>query len=773
MFRLDRKEQVITDQTDACGLKGDNILAILSHGDTLWIVCDKYIICHNQVQKENSRYSVHDANIFVSSFRHHAAFVDKEGCLYAGGHNGFIKIRPASQNVKKNEAGRVVVTDVKCDNRSVIFSPSVRESGNSIDQITLLPDARNIEILFSTLSYTSNHRVRYAYQLEGADKKWTYIEDGKHSAFYNRLDKGEYVLRIQATDPYGNWLKEESQLIIRRLPAWYETWYAYLLYAFMIMVPVYFLFRAYSKRMERKNNLKLQEGLTRMKLNYFTNVSHELLTPLTIISCVADDLEEKNDDPARQAEMLRINTNRMKRLLHQILDFRKVESGKMRLNVSNSHISSFVADTIASSFQPLAHKKDIRLTTDIMDGVWGYVNIDKLDNILFNLLSNAIKYTPSHKKINVALEVVYKEGYRHLVIKVQDEGSGIAEKDIKQIFTKFYNNRTNPGYKSNGIGLSLTKELVTLHHGSIDVSSEEGKGSLFTVEMPIDKEAYDDQEVVNASPGVVPEEQEVIPGQDNKPCVLFIDDNRDLRELVVRIFSKRYQILVAGSAPEGLELLKNSPVDIIICDVMMPQMDGLEFCRLIKSDLQTNHIPIIMLTAKNAPDDQVECYKAGAESYIAKPFETKILQARVDNLLETRKLWQQSFRSGMDINISHPDFQNPDASFMNDAIRCVERHIQESDFDIVQMASELNISRSTLSRKCRIIAGCTPLEFVRNIKLKYACSLLKNKSANISEVAYATGFSSPKYFTKCFKEEFGMTPTEYQGHVKGEKMCKE
>lgn len=761
LFRLDRKEQKITELTDACELKGDNILEILSHEDKIWIVCDKYIVCHNWIKKENITYSVNDANIFVSSFRYNAAFVDKDGCLYAGGHNGFIKILPDKQNVKRNQAEQVFVTDVKSDSRSVLFSPVEQEVGNSIYQIKLLPDARNIEITFSTLSYASSRRIKYAYQLEGVDKQWTYIENGKHFAFYNRLDKGKYIFRIKATDPMGNWMEKEQQLIIHRLPAWYETWYAYLLYTFFSIFLIYLLFHAFTKRMLRKNRLKIQEELTQIKLNYFTNISHELLTPLTIISCVADDLEENKDSSDRQVEILRTNTNRLKRLLHQILDFRKVENGKMSLNVSRSNISSLVSGIVASNFQPLTHKKDINLTTQIVDGIWGYLDIDKLDNILFNLLSNAIKYTPPLKKINVGMDVVYKEGYRYLVLRVEDEGIGIAEKDIKQIFIKFYNSRNHLGYKSNGIGLSLTKELITLHHGNIEVSSEVGKGSLFTVEIPIDKDVYNEQEIMDASPQIFQEEIGASI-QDDKPSILFIDDNRDLRELMHRIFNKKYEIITAESGLEGLELLKNNPVDIIICDIMMPYMNGLEFCRQIKGDLQTNHIPIIMLTAKNTPDDQIECYKAGAESYISKPFEIKILQARINNLLEARKLRQQSFRSRMDIDISHLDFQNPDESFINDAIKCVERHIQKPDFDIVQMASELNISRSTLGRKCKIIVGCTPLEFVRNIKLKYACNLLENKAVNISEIAYATGFSSPKYFTKCFKEEFGMTPSEYQ-----------
>ena len=762
LLRFDSSEEKMTDETEACGLTGDNILKILLYKDKIWIVCDKYIIRHHPATKENTAYFVNDPNIFVSSFRHSAAFVDEEGCLYAGGHNGFIKILPDRQNTNNKRTGQVLITDVKSDNRSVLFSPAGSETGNSVHKITLSPETRNIEILFSALSYTSGRRIKYAYQLEGADKKWTYIDNGKHSAFYNYLGKGEYTFRLKATDPYGNWMEEEQQLLIRRLPAWYETWYAYSFYTLFIVCIICLLFYAYTKRMEKKNKLKLQEELTQIKLNYFTNISHELLTPLTIISCVADDLEENKESSERQVEILRSNANRLKRLLQQILDFRKVESRKMEISVSKSNLSSFVSGIVASNFQSLAHQKSISLSTRIDDGIWGYMDIDKFDKILFNLLSNAIKYTPEHKKINVSLSAIYKEGCRFLVLNVEDEGIGIAEKDIKHIFTKFYNNKNHPGCQSNGIGLSLTKELVTLHHGTIEVSSEPGKGSVFTVEIPIDREVYSEREIAESSLLTVQEEETDTFIPDEKPCILFIDDNKDLRELIQHILSKKYQIFIAENALQGLELLKNTPVDIIICDIMMPQMNGLEFCQQIKGDIQTNHIPIIMLTAKNAVDDQIECYKAGAESYIAKPFEMKILQARIDNLLQSREQSRQSFRSKMEINISNLNYQTSDEEFLNNAMQCVERHIQESEFDTVQMANELHISRSTLSRKCKVISGCTPLEFIRNIKLKYACALLKKKTISISEVAYATGFSSPKYFTKCFKEEFGMTPTEYQ-----------
>ena len=763
LFRLDVRKQHITEQTDSCGLQGDNILKLLSHANNLWIVCDKYIIRHTP--GKNETYSVNDANIFVTSFRLGAAFIDEGGCLYAGGHNGFIKILPDSGNVKNCQPGQVFITDVKSDNRSVLFQPVGKENGNSIHEVTLLPHARNIEFRFSALNYTDGRKIKYAYRLMGEDKQWTYLENGEHTAFYNHLGKGIYTLQVKVTDPYGNWLNEPCSIRVHKLPAWYETWYTYLVYTLIAASLIYASFNAYFRRIARKNRLKLQEELTQIKLNYFTNISHELLTPLTLISCVTDDMEENKGNSDRQVEILRSNTNRLKRLLQQILDFRKVESGKMELNVSKSNLSSFISGIVASNFQPMAHKKDIRLMTRIEEGIWGYLDIDKLDKILFNLLSNAIKYTPEHKNIEVTANTVYKDGCRYLLLKVRDEGIGIAEKDLKHIFTKFYNTRNHAGYESNGIGLSLTKELITLHHGSIEVSSELGKGSLFSVEIPIDKEIYTEQELTDSIP-VYPEENTEDsnpPARDNRPHILFVDDNAELCELIRNLFNKKYHILTAQSAAEGFELLKDNAIDIIICDVMMPQTNGLEFCRRIKGDTQTNHIPIIMLTAKNTEEDRIECYQAGAESYIAKPFEMKVLQARISNLLQKQELCQKSFRSRMEINIDNIDYKSYDEKFLTDAMQCVEKHIQDPDFDLDRMASELHISRSTLTRKCKVIAGCTPLDFIRNIKLKYACALLRNdKAGNISEVAYATGFSSAKYFTKCFKEEFGMTPTEYQ-----------
>ena len=764
LLSLNAKKGKVTDETQCCGLNGDIITRILSHDKYLWIITNKYIVCHDLVLNDNIFYTTNDDNIFISSFRYGAAFLDDEGNLYAAGYEGFIKITPNKRDYSVASETGVLITDVKVNNESILFSQDGKDRFNSVKKVALDSNDRNIEILFSSLIYEDNSKIKYAYKLDGIDRNWTYIENGKHSAFYNRLGKGQYIFRVKATDTVGNWIDEERELIIFRMPAFYETWYAYLSYIILVVLVIYSAFWIYFRRTDRKNKAKFQEEMAQFKLNYFTNISHELLTPLTIISCVADDWEENSGNAVKQVNILRNNVNRLKRLLQQVLDFRKMDSGRMKLNVDKRNISSFIAGIVAVNFQALARKKSIRLSTEIKEEVWGYTDFDKLDKIFFNLLSNAIKYTPEHKHIHVSLENVNKEGKSYMLLKVKDEGVGIAKADQENIFNRFYNNRNHTGSQSNGIGLSLTKELVNMHHGTIEVESEIEKGSTFTIEIPIDREAYNEEELneVQPLPNIETDNIHKEGEENSKPCILFIDDNDDLRLLMQSIFKKKYHVLTAADGKEGLELLKENIVDVIICDLMMPKMNGLELCRCVKEEVQTSHIPVIMLTAKNDTEGQVDCYKAGAESYIAKPFDMKVLQARIENLYEACRHRQQKFRSNMEINISDLDFQNADKQFLNDAIRCVEKFIQESDFDVDYMASELHMSRSTLNRKVKAIIGLTPLDFIRNIKLKHACKLLQDKNTTITDIAYATGFSSSRYFTRCFKDEFGMTPTEYQ-----------
>lgn len=525
------------------------------------------------------------------------------------------------------------------------------------------------------------------------------------------------------------------------------------------------------------------EELVQVKLRYFTNISHDLLTPLTIVTCLIDDAEITYKNKIPQFDMIRTNVNRLKRLLQQILDFRKVESGNMKLKVTSGDIVSLIRDVCDSNFMPLIQKKKLTFTFESPEEtIQAYFDVDKIDKVVFNLLSNAYKYTGEGGEIKVALSVFLQNGHTYLSIIVSDTGKGIASEDIDKIFTRFYTNQHWVSSETNGIGLSLTKELLELHHGTISVESEVGRGSSFTVIIPIDKESYTEAEInvessqdlkresgigtVNAENNILDWKQ-LEEGDINTTIsdirLLLVEDNEELLYLMRRILSKHYYVLTAKNGIEALEVMKEYEADIIVSDVMMPEMDGLELCRVVKGNLDTSHIPIILLTAKNSAEDRIKCYNAGANAYISKPFELKVLEARIDNFLAEKKSKQEEFRSDAeDINFNLLDATDIDKEFLKKVTDVIQENLSSSTFDVVQLADALAMSKSSLYRKTKAIIGLSPVEFIRNVRLKQGVKMLKNKSISVSEVAYICGFSNPKYFSTCFKEEFGVTPKEFQ-----------
>ena len=504
---------------------------------------------------------------------------------------------------------------------------------------------------------------------------------------------------------------------------------------------------------------------------------------MTIVTCLIDDAEITYKNKIPQFDMIRTNVNRLKRLLQQILDFRKVESGNMKLKVTSGDIVSLIRDVCDSNFMPLIQKKKLTFTFESPEEtIQAYFDVDKIDKVVFNLLSNAYKYTGEGGEIKVALSVFLQNGHTYLSIIVSDTGKGIASEDIDKIFTRFYTNQHWVSSETNGIGLSLTKELLELHHGTISVESEVGRGSSFTVIIPIDKESYTEAEInvessqdlkresgigtVNAENNILDWKQ-LEEGDINTTIsdirLLLVEDNEELLYLMRRILSKHYYVLTAKNGIEALEVMKEYEADIIVSDVMMPEMDGLELCRVVKGNLDTSHIPIILLTAKNSAEDRIKCYNAGANAYISKPFELKVLEARIDNLLSEKKSKQEEFRSDAeDINFNLLDATDIDKEFLKKVTDVIQENLSSSTFDVVQLADALAMSKSSLYRKTKAIIGLSPVEFIRNVRLKQGVKMLKNKSISVSEVAYICGFSNPKYFSTCFKEEFGVTPKEFQ-----------
>lgn len=449
-------------------------------------------------------------------------------------------------------------------------------------------------------------------------------------------------------------------------PAFYETLWAYLFYIVFTLLCLYLFYHRMKRRIQLRHELRIaqidkekSEELVQTKLRYFTNISHDLLTPLTIITCLIDDAEMTNGSRISQLTMIRSNVNKLRRLLQQILDFRKVESGNMKLSVSKSDVISFIDDVCKIHFTPLMRKKNQTFTFLTEDRhLMAYFDRDKLDKIVSNLLSNACKYTANGGDIKLIVDSYWESEYHHLRIQVVDTGEGIAPADLENVFKRFYTINKGDESESNGIGLSLTKDLVELHHGTINVESELGKGSTFTVDLPINKDSYQEDELISEHISVngintdlILEKEELIDskvgeGEDMQIAdvhLLLVEDNEELLFLMEKILSKHYHVLIAKDGLEALNVIKDNEIDIIISDVMMPEMDGLEFCRTLKSNLETSHIPIILLTAKNTVEDRIECYNAGADGYISKPFELKILEARINNFIMHKKTNKKSF----------------------------------------------------------------------------------------------------------------------------------
>ena len=783
VFTYDSQKKKVTDLSNVFDMLEESIFNIVTDRlGHIWISTNKRVIEYEPKNGGIMDYSTMD-DILVNSFMPNSYFISRSGKMLYGGNRGITAFTPYEGLSEHPRKIKTMIADIKIDGMSVLLEKNNNRFDLSDQNITLNSGDKNIEIDFSSLNYAFPNKIKYAYKMEGVDDDWVYVRGDRQFAFYNQLPKGKRIFYLKATDVNGLWSEYVSTVSVYKQPAFYETWWAYTLYVIFAIICIYLFYRRIQKRMQLRHELKIaqidrekSEELVQTKLRYFTNISHDLLTPLTIITCLVDDAELTGGERIPQLNMIRLNVNKLKRLLQQILDFRKVESGNMRLSVSQCDIIPFVSEVCSVNFAPLMKKKKQNFVFSSEDQtLTACFDADKVDKIVSNLLSNACKHTDAGGEIKLMMKSYQASGHRHLCIQVSDTGEGIASEELEHIFARFYTAQKKDGSESNGIGLSLTKDLVELHHGDIKVESELGKGSIFTVNFPIDEESYEENEF--AIEKVREKKGEIILGdvdldefeegmrdmrQASEHHLLLVEDNEELLYLMKRILSRNYHVLIAKNGVEALEVVKENEIDIVISDVMMPEMDGLELCRNLKSNLETSHIPVILLTAKNTVEDRVECYNAGADGYIAKPFELKILEARINNFISHKRSKQEEFRSNADAQIDALETSVVDKEFFDRAVAVIKTNISEGNFDVVQLADALAVSKSSLYRKMKVATGLSPVEFIRNIRLKHGSQLLKDKSISVAEVAYECGFSNPKYFATCFKEEFGVTPKEYQ-----------
>lgn len=657
-------------------------------------------------------------------------------------------------------------------------------------QLITLPHERNsFSIQFAALDMRYPNSISYAYQLEGFEKNWNFIGN-QRTATYTNLPKGKYTLKVKSTNSDGVWVENTRTMKFTVLPSFWETPWAYLLYvlfiALIIFTASYILFTIF----RLKHKVTIEQQISDIKLRFFTNISHELRTPLTLIAGPIEQVLHNgrlSHEEREQLTLVERNTNRMLRLVNQILDFRKIQNNKMKMRVQQIDLVPFTQH-IMENFNFLAdeHQIDFKQETRLSSlCIWA--DADKLEKILFNLLSNAFKYTPQGREIKVVITDSEKEAS----ISVEDQGIGIPENKQKSLFVRFENlvDKNLFNQSSTGIGLSLVKELVEMHRGSISLHSRTGEGSHFIVRLPKGKEHFDETTEFILSDHVVTDVGPALPATQlasltengneemdkEKESILIVEDNNELRFFLKTIFAQYFNVIEAENGKAGLEKSKEYQPDIIVSDVMMPEMDGIDMVRALREEMTTSHIPIVLLTAKSNIESKIEGMKLGADDYITKPFSAAYLKARIFNLLEQRKKLQalycasllpasseQQPTEGQTEEKSAPILSPNDQKFMDKVMETIEKNLDNGNLMVEHIAAEAHMSRSVFFKKLKMLTGLSPIEFLREIRMKRAAQLIETGEYNMAQIAYMVGINDSHYFSKCFKQQYGITPTEYK-----------
>ncbi|WP_367279722.1 two-component regulator propeller domain-containing protein [uncultured Bacteroides sp.] len=772
-------------------IKGKPISAVVEDANgNIWFTVSSKIISVHITHEKNRAYEfgfdVYDKNdgLQNSDFNMRALKRLENGMILAGGLYGLNYFHPA--NIQYNrQIPHVMFTSMSLFNEPVNIGAKydgriiLEESLNDIEEIKLKYSQNIISISFASDNYILPEKTQFKYQMEGFNKEWLTLPAGIHSVTFTNLAPGFYTLKVKAVNSDGVEGTEISSLHIRVLPPFWMTWWAYLFYA-LVVIAILFYARCWILKREREKfrirqmeqEVAKNEEINNMKFRFFTNVSHELRTPLTLILSPLEGMLNEVSD-ARQKVRLQLmyrNAQRLLTLVNQLLDFRKGEMSRHQLSLSEGDVVTYI-QSVCDSFLLMADKKHIQFS--FFSGMEHFsmaFDADKLGKIVMNLLSNAFKFTPDGGRVSVILEVL-EEGMEMLEIKVTDTGRGISDADKEHIFDRFYQADHKDGDDSvtgTGIGLSLVRDFVQLHDGDVKVFDNIGKGSVFVVEIPV---RHVETLLGQSQQPIVTEEESVImegnmnldTGTDREkfPLLLIVDDNEDFRTFMKSSLELQYRIELASNGKEAWEKMQASMPDLVISDVMMPEMDGNELCKLIKGDKRTLHIPVILLTAKQTTESKVEGLQTGADDYVTKPFNMTVLVLRIRKLIELSR-YKQSTQNTIDPTPSEIVITSMDEKLIEKAIKYVEDNISRTDLSVEELSRELGMSRVHLYKKLLQITGKTPIEFIRVIRLKRAAQLLRESQLHVSEVAFEVGFNNPKYFSRYFKDEFGVLPSVYQ-----------
>lgn len=776
-FKLDQTPR-FSAITQHEGIPGDIVLSIEEDlQGYFWLITENSI---TRLDTRSSYTDIYNKNYGLDpvTFSESSSHLLANGDICAGTMDGYYRFSPTTVK-KATFVPPLFFTRFFLFNKLVTPLTEQSPLSKPLDEVGMVELKHNQDVFsieFAALDYRAPENIQYAYRLDPIDEDW--INSQKTNLVsYTRLAPGEYTFRVRSTNSEGFWMANERSLRLVIKPSFWQTPWAIVLYCFLGLLvflgTLYFFITIY----KLKSEVTIEQKVGDLKMRFFTEMSHELRTPLTLIAGPVEHVmqdKELTQDSRNNLIIVQRNIDRMMRLITQLLDFRKVQDNKMTLKVEETPIGSLTT-RIAANFEPTAQERGIRFAVfDYTAGATVFIDKDKYDTIFYNLVSNAFKFTPGGKAVTVTL----KNEEQEVVLVVEDEGTGISKERLAHLFERFFSYNDTSKIPGTGIGLNLVKELVELHGGTIGVRSEEGKGSVFEVRFRLGSGHLEDKPVIVVqrepslqdvleTPATITRLMEQPVQGEHQPLLLVVEDNIELRNFLTSILSKKYRVADAADGLAAWNMISNLMPDFVISDMMMPVMDGLELTRRIKGDNRTCHIPVILLTAKSDADSKLESVQAGVDDFITKPFSAAYLEARIDNIFIQRGLLQEKFRQDLfasktDAILPSGKLHSQDADFLKRIMSFMEDNMSNSELTVEMLVSEVGMGRTVFFNKLKGLLGMSPIEFIKETRIKRAAELLETGRYNVSEVSFQIGMNDSRYFSKCFKHKYGMTPSEYK-----------
>lgn len=788
----------ITTYDEKSGLKDNQICKVVESNDnTLWLSSLNGISNFDLRTHKFVNYGK-ESGIHIQEFTVCSGMRLSNNDVFFGGNNGFVLFNP-TEIITNPAVPPIVIENLFVNNKVVTPGDETGILEDNImaqKKIVLSYDQANFNIEYCALSYVFNNKSEYKYKLEGFDKEWNYVGN-RRTAYYTNVPAGTYRFVVIGSNNDGVWNEEGASITIVVRPPLWKTWWAYLIYIICISAITYRLAKHSAEKRRMKNSILVEREAAKVHEQYyqernrlFTNFSHELRTPLTLIMAPLDDLAQSKElDSGMRYKMglIQRNARRMMRLVNNLMDLQKNESGSMKLQVAEYDFIKFTKEVVLA-FKDMAIYRNIHLEFKHQEeNITSYFDWNLFEKVYYNLLSNAFKNVPNDGHVTLSVET--REGKdlaafgckdsrllggqaKYIAVAVRDNGGGIAPGELDKIFKPFYQVAQNEHSKSGtGIGLSLTQAIVFMHHGTIWAeNAENGTGAVFKFVIPADASLYGKEQWAAKKVESAVEYDLDIPETEYEPeterkksaTILVVEDNRDLNDYICSCLSEKYNVIGVTNGEKALEKAISVLPNLIITDLMMAKMDGMELIAHLKENINTSHIPIIMVTAKSNPEDIQKGYEAGADEYITKPFDPKILKIRVDNIIASRENLKKVYGKNFSLESLGVDLTSVDEKFMQSLYDLLQRNISNSDMNLEDVCQEMGFSKSNLYRKIKQITGLSPNEFVRKYRLETAAKMLRETDKNITEIYYSVGFNSLAYFSNCFKTQYGMSPTEFK-----------